>query len=324
MRHVVSQERVKLSANVFQSIHANTPMTGEINENLERDEDQEIALEPLPAFADEQAYLRSVAQLPIPTHEQIADFVIFVSGAKSWYKHLPARPPGAAMYFYLDPNAGRDRLRRWGHQVIYRDRTEHTEQIHYSWMTTQEYRRRFGYLAYCCPTSTGIWTDEMLEDGVATLDPNVSEPLVELDPGRLLLVPEVVLDAGACSLTRTVHARTDAGSLWRKWRKETEQSAEDPGIGADSLTGYWPRIGVLCEELAREAPGVRDYLRTRPVPLPPLLPDSYPADKENAIRRVRALEAELTALIDKQHAQDHEAMVSAIESMLDTIQRSVN
>src|SRR5208283_3306936 len=146
-----------------------------------------------PPFADEQTYLEAVGGLPVPTGEQIRDFVQWVAGAKSWYKHLPVRPPGAPMHFYLDLNAGRDRLRRWGHEVIYRDRTERTQQIHYSWMTTQEYRRRFGYLAFSCATSTGIWTDEMLEDGVATLDPNVLAPLVEGEPGALRLVPEEVL-----------------------------------------------------------------------------------------------------------------------------------
>src|SRR5208337_2321892 len=94
-----------------------------------------------------------------------------------------------------------------------------TERLHYSWMITEEYRRRFGYLAFCCAMSTGIWTEEMLNDGVAALDPNVSEPLIEGEPGRLALAPEAVLEAGACWVTRTVHPRTDAASIWRKWNK---------------------------------------------------------------------------------------------------------
>jgi hypothetical protein len=77
---------------------------------------QEIALEPLPPFADEKTYLRTVAGLPIPTAEQINDFATYVAGAKSWYKHLPVHPPGSPMHFYLDSHAGRDRLRRCRHQ----------------------------------------------------------------------------------------------------------------------------------------------------------------------------------------------------------------
>jgi len=143
-------------------------------------------------------------------------------------------------------------------------------------MTTEECRRRFGYLAYCCRNSTGICTDEMLQDGVAALDGNVSEPLIEGEPGRLLLllVPEVVLEAGACLVTRTVHARTDAESLWKKWNKTVDQDHN-----AEPLSGHWRRMALLCEQLGREAAGIYEYLRTRPYPLPPLTSDSYPADK---------------------------------------------
>ena len=267
--------------------HWNTPMTDDIDGFLDPEEEQEIALEPLPPFADQRDYLEEVGALPVPTSEQIKDFVTFVSEAKSWYKHLPARPPGAPMYFYLDPNAGRDRLRRWGHEVIYRDRTEHTQQIHYSWTTTQEYRRRFGYLAYCCRNSTGIWTDEMLEDGVAALDPNVSEPLIEGEPGRLLLVPEVVLEAGACLVTRTVHARTNAEFLWKKWNKTGDQD-----VNPKPLSGHWPRIALLCEELGRLTPGVKN---------------------------VMDLEKELAELIERQRREYHHAMVFAIREMVDFV-----
>jgi hypothetical protein len=293
-------------------------MTDDIEECLDPEEEQEIPLEPLPAFAEQEDYLKSVSGLPIPTTAQIDDFVTYAAGAKSWYKHLPCRPPGAPMHFYLDPNAGRDRLRRWDHQVIYRDRTENTEKFHYSWMTTEEYRRRFGYLAYCCAMSTGIWTDEVLQDGVATLDPNVSEPLIEGEPGRLLLVPEAVLEAGTCLVTRAVHARTDAASFWKKWNKTGEQD-----INLEPLTGLWPRIALLCEELGRETPGVYEYLSTRPYPLPPLTPDSYPADKEAAVKHVKALEGELNALIKKQRAEDHDVMASAINAVLEFVRRTV-
>jgi hypothetical protein len=250
---------------------------------------QEIALEPLPPFSDEKTYLRTVAGLPIPTAEQINDFVTYVAGAKSWYKHLPVHPPGSPMHFYLDSHAGRDRLRRWGHQVIYRDRTKTTQRLHYTWMTTEDYRRRFGHLVFGCPTSTGIWTDEMLEDGMATLDPNVLAPLVEGEPGRLVLVPEAVLEAGACLLTRTVHARTDAASLWKKWNQTVNRGHTEP------LSGCWPRIACLCDEMGREASGVK---------------------------YVGGLEKELTGLIARQRREDHNAMAFAIRKMVDFIQRT--
>jgi hypothetical protein len=213
----------------------------------------EIVMEPPPPFADERNYLRSIAGLPSPTAPQIKNFVSYVAGAKSWYKHLPVHPPGAPMNFYLDPNAGRDRLRRCVHQVIYRDRTQDTQRLHYSWMTTAEYRQRFGYLAFCCPTSTGIWTDEMLEDGMATLDPNVTAPLIEGEPGQLRRVPETVLEAGKCFLTRSVHALTDAASLGRRDNrskgqlnamigKQREQDHGGMKVATETMLGYVSRI----------------------------------------------------------------------------------
>lgn len=291
-------------------------MNDAIGDSFDTDETEEICLESLPPFADEQTYFATVARLPMPTAEQITDFVFYVSGAKSWYKHLPAQPPGSAMHFYLDPNAGRDRLRRWGHEVIYRDRTEHTEKIHYSWMTTAEYRRRFGCLAYSCAMSTGIWTDVMLADGVATLDPNVVAPLVEGEPGQLRLVPETILEVGGCLVTRTVHALTDAKSLRKKWNSTVNQDHN-----SESLTGIWPTISRLCEELGRESPAVDEYLRTRPYPLPPLLPDSYPADKEQALQHVKTLESALNVLIKEQRTRDHSDMKTAIENMLRFVRR---
>ncbi len=292
------------------------------DETFDPEEEQEIALEPLPRCMDEAVYIHKVAQLPPPTEEQIVDFVAFVAGAKSWYKHLPACPPGAPMHFYLDPNAGRDRLRRWGHQVMYRDRTEYTEQFHYSWMTTEEYRRRFGYLAFCCSEVTRLFMTEMLENGSWKLDPNVMSPFIEGEPGTLSLVPETVLLTGGCLVSGIVHRRTDARLLWRRWGRGIDLSPENPGSATEASTSHWPRIAYLCEALALEAPAVAEYLRTRPLPLPPVLPDSYPADKEEAVRRVKALNGELDGLIQKQRDLEHRGMKVAIERMLDVVLRA--
>ncbi len=293
-------------------------MTDDIEERLDPEEVQDVPLEPLPPFAQEHDYLQSVSGLPIPTPAQIDDFVVFAAGAKSWYKHLPARPPGSPMHFYLDPNAGRDRLRRWGHRVMYRDRTEETEEFHYTWMPTREYRRRFGYLAFCCPDVTSLFMKVSLEDGTATLDPNVIAPLVEIESGMLALVPEAVLLIGGCMVTRTVHERTKAEFVWKKWN-----ASRDLAIDAEPFCGHWVRIGELCEELGREVSGVSEYLSKRPYPLPPLSPDSYPADKEAVVKHVKALEDELNALIKQQRAKDHSDMKTTIENVLGFVQRSL-
>ena len=49
-------------------------------------------------------YRELVASLPLPSTDQTARFVDYVSGAHSWYKHLPLFPPGAPFVFFLDPN----------------------------------------------------------------------------------------------------------------------------------------------------------------------------------------------------------------------------
>jgi len=87
------------------------------------------------------------------------------------------------------------------------------------------------------------------------------------------------------------------------------------------FTGNWKWIGNLCEELARATLVVSDYLRTCPNPILPLLPDSYPADKLEAIRRVKAMEGELVTLIKKKRGTHHADMKSAIERILGFLSR---
>ena len=82
---------------------------------------------------------------------------------------------------------------------------------------------------------------------------------------------------GGCLVSGIVHTRTDAKLLWRRWDRGRDLPSESPGSATEALTGHWPRIAYLCEALAFEAPAVAEYLRTRPIPL---LPDTYPADKE--------------------------------------------
>jgi hypothetical protein len=259
------------------------------------EDDQEVCLEPIPPHLDEAAYRQRVVDLPLPTAAQIDDFVAFVSEAKSWYKHLPARPPGSPMFFYLDPHAGQDRLRRWGHRVLYRDRTDSTQKLHYTWMTTADYRRRFGHLAFCCLHATSIWTDEMLGDGAATLDPNFSEPLVEGEPGHLMLPPETVLNSGAVMVTRTVHPRTDARAVWRQWNREGAEPAAGDDAEDSPLSENWTAMASLCVELTRVGPV--------------------------ASKHGKAIESELNRLVAEQRRDDHERMAEGIRAMLGTVRR---
>lgn len=93
-------------------------------------------------------YRRIVSALPCPSSEQVNDFVQFVSDAHSWYKHLPLMPPGKPFHFFLNPVSGCDTVRRPEGGVGYEERTETTPRFHYTWMTTRQYRERFGHLDY--------------------------------------------------------------------------------------------------------------------------------------------------------------------------------
>ena len=79
-------------------------------------------------------YIDEVAVLPLPTEEQIGNFIKHVLGAHSWYKHLPLLN-GAKFVFFLASDVG------GGY-------TKENPRLHYSWKTKDEYISRFGYLDY--------------------------------------------------------------------------------------------------------------------------------------------------------------------------------
>jgi len=72
---------------------------------------------------DLEAYRRWLGEVTPPTNSQIEAFADFVAGAHSWYKHLPLLPPGAKFHFYIDPQAGMDRLVHASGEVTVRTRT---------------------------------------------------------------------------------------------------------------------------------------------------------------------------------------------------------
>jgi len=104
------------------------------------------------------SYVDSVAKLPRPTVQQIAEFVEYVATAHSWYKHLPLLPPGLPFAFYLDPNAGREWIEN-GSRSRFRERIANAparERFHYTWQPTSDYVARFGYLTYFANAGTSF------------------------------------------------------------------------------------------------------------------------------------------------------------------------
>lgn len=98
-----------------------------------------------------------------PMPEQYRAFSDHLCQAHSWYKHLPLLT-GERFVVFVSDNAGTGRMVA----VPVRDGpkngpeftlvtppegaefTDENPRIHYSWRTTKEYRRRFGYLDYMC------------------------------------------------------------------------------------------------------------------------------------------------------------------------------
>lgn len=96
-------------------------------------------------------YRLIVSDLPRPTESQIADFV---GHAHSWYKHMRLRVTRSRLHFFLDPGAGMQRVGYLDGKVKVVRRAE--QGLHYSWIPTEEYRTRFGHLAFsrtaACPS----------------------------------------------------------------------------------------------------------------------------------------------------------------------------
>lgn len=85
-------------------------------------------------------YSRLIGNCPAPTPEQFDAFAAHVAVAHSWYKHLDLFAP-AEFVVFLDPNAGGGF-----------DQSQ--PRIHHTWATREEYRSKFGCLAYMYRTSS--------------------------------------------------------------------------------------------------------------------------------------------------------------------------
>ena len=97
---------------------------------------------------------------------QISGFVTYVSGAHSWYKHLPMARDGVFFRFRLDLTA---RLRHNEEGFSPYVRGDGTE-FHYTWATTDDYRQRYGCLEYEYSDDVGDSMDDTadLEEDSAT------------------------------------------------------------------------------------------------------------------------------------------------------------
>lgn len=178
---------------------------------------------PIASRADAQHYVDSVAHLPRPTLQQIAEFVEYVSTAHSWYKHLPLIPPGRPFTFYLDPNAGREWIESdsRGH---FRERVANApadERFHYTWQPTSDYLARFGYLNYFAEAGTSFRVP--MKNGVLN---TASAPRIQVENRNStvvnrswITVPEEIRREGTVYLTGVIHPIAQrVGDLFMKQR----------------------------------------------------------------------------------------------------------
>lgn len=145
-------------------------------------------------------YREALASEGPPTYGQIENFAHYVANAHSWYKHLPAFPPGAPFSFFLDPGAGYDTRLDGNGVVSFHARTA-PRGFHYNYRTTVVWRRDFGAFNFKCNRGTSFivgGTGEMTSrpyDGPVILHP-------EFGPCQL---PAEIETAGSTTLTAAMH-----------------------------------------------------------------------------------------------------------------------
>jgi len=189
-------------------------------------------------------YRDLVAGLPAPSPAQQENFARFVSEARRWHLLPRLCPPGYPFSFFIDPFAGCGRVaarrdafppvpRRWrgGHR---------------SELSIQEYRERYGYLAFSCTAAA----DEDQFGGVGPLALGDDIAAVTDRTGRLRALPPEVRGAGTVRLTAAIHPHS-AGLPW--W-DEVAPGRTDDLNWPDESGGMQAlqRIFERCRELRAE------------------------------------------------------------------------
>lgn len=206
-------------------------------------------------------YFEAARALPVPGAEQTRAFAEFVTGAHSWYKHLPILPL-SPFVFYLDPNAGRSMVHVSDDQVQFVDNVEGQRRLHYTWQTTDSYRRRFGHWNYDAPCGTSLmYASDMGVVDTAGSGLNVAD----VDSTCWLEIPQPLTEAGTAlvsSLMYLEHWLAEMGSPRSDEFAEYRIRLIEPfwGLPPDSREDG-AAIGVMRQLIALRA--TEDFLRER-------------------------------------------------------------
>ncbi|GEM_PF-1777331 len=161
-----------------------------------------------------QEYRDIVSTLARPTEDQIDDFIEFVCSAHSWYKPIlllkTKMPYYMKFIFYINPHAGMKLEYNWRVGYTARERLDTDEdKIHYTWMTTSEYRRRFGYLAY--NNTIGTNYDKPLSDT------DGSYPKVPFIEGKYGAIPDEIMEVCSSLASGIIHPHSANRSFENYW-----------------------------------------------------------------------------------------------------------
>ena len=189
-----------------------------------------------------------VKSLPRPTLSQMQQFAVFVSNAHSWYRDLPYLPPGLPFYFFLDPAAGMQLAVKPQDSVDAIHRSEGG--FHYSWLPTDEYRDRFGYLAYSRITGTNL--SSRSNDGTWLISSDVGSRIYEPASHRLFQLPTQVRRVGRAFVSAVAHTST----VYQFWlgmvRMNTPLNWPEESGGMEAVTKILDRCRVLEKDPSRK------------------------------------------------------------------------
>ena len=187
-------------------------------------------------------YLDLLAEVPLPTQQQKENFAAYVSQAHSWYKHLPYHLPGTPFYFFIDKYAGFDRVLLKDSTAALRERVKHG--FHYSDIPTNEYRTKFGHLAYSCAAGTVVLLDE---EPIAT--PRDKVVAVPGDDAMMYGLPPEIVEAGRVRLTAAIHTLSAAYPFWARGGRASSGQIDwpDESGGHTALVKILERCHQMCE-----------------------------------------------------------------------------
>lgn len=254
-----------------------------------------LPIVPLPDY-------RSLArQVPRPTADQIAAFAAHVAQAKSWYKHLPFFPPGAPFHVFVDPWAGLDRVRTRDQGVIFGTRTATTPRFHYTWLTTDDYRARFGHLAFSCAEGSRLYHPIGFQIG----DGPAGRGIFDNNPDRAALVvpgygeyqlPGEIHDGGRVDLTAVIHPHAASPAVCLAALRASDEASVWPAAsGGPEVVA---QLRARCREI-EEA-----YRRAAS-------PEARP--------RLDEIDEELERLLAPERRRLHGEIVSALERVVEAL-----